>query len=48
MEKYLFLYLNTGGGHYSPAKAIAETIKKNKDQILKSFFMTDLRVPGLI
>ena len=30
MEKYLFLYLNTGGGHYSPAKAIAETIKKNR------------------
>ena len=26
MGKYMFLYLNTGGGHYAPAKAIAETI----------------------
>ncbi|MFZ2339642.1 MAG: glycosyltransferase [Bacteroidales bacterium] len=27
MEKYMFIYLKTGGGHYAPAKAIAETIK---------------------
>lgn len=27
MEKYMFIYLKTGGGHYAPAKAIAETIR---------------------
>ena len=27
MDKYLFLYLMTGGGHYSPAKAIAKSIR---------------------
>lgn len=26
MAKYMFLYLMTGGGHYAPAKAVAETI----------------------
>ena len=27
MEKYLFFYLKTGGGHLAPAKAVAEKIK---------------------
>lgn len=27
MEKYLFLYLKTGGGHLAPAKAVANKIK---------------------
>ena len=27
VEKYLFLYLRTGGGHLAPAKAVAERIK---------------------
>jgi len=30
-KKYLFLYLNTGGGHLAPAKAIAEQINKNTE-----------------
>lgn len=30
--KYLFLYLNTGGGHLAPAKAIAEQINKNHSE----------------
>lgn len=30
MNKYLFLYLKTGGGHLAPAKAIAETIKEKE------------------
>ncbi|HBE42839.1 MAG TPA: hypothetical protein DDW27_16875 [Bacteroidales bacterium] len=30
MEKYMFIYLKTGGGHYAPAKAIAETISNIK------------------
>lgn len=25
-DKHLFLYLNTGGGHYAPAKALANHI----------------------
>jgi processive 1,2-diacylglycerol beta-glucosyltransferase/1,2-diacylglycerol 3-beta-galactosyltransferase len=34
LEKYLFLYLKTGGGHLAPAKAVATTIKaKHKDNI---------------
>ncbi len=27
MEKYLFLYLKTGGGHLAPAKAVARKIQ---------------------
>ena len=30
MEKYLFLYLKTGGGHLAPAKAVAEKIKTKR------------------
>lgn len=30
MEKYLFLYLKTGGGHLAPAKAVAEKIKAKR------------------
>ncbi len=30
MEKYLFLYLKTGGGHLAPAKAVAEKINAKK------------------
>jgi len=30
MEKYMFIYLKTGGGHYAPAKAIAETIRNTR------------------
>ena len=34
MEKYLFLYLKTGGGHLAPAKAVANKIKaKHKSNI---------------
>jgi len=35
MEKYMFLYLKTGGGHYAPAKAIAETIRNSRDTDIK-------------
>jgi UDP-N-acetylglucosamine:LPS N-acetylglucosamine transferase len=30
LEKYLFLYLKTGGGHLAPAKAVAEKIKAKR------------------
>jgi len=30
LEKYLFFYLNTGGGHLAPAKAVAEKIKARR------------------
>jgi 1,2-diacylglycerol 3-beta-galactosyltransferase len=30
LEKYLFLYLKTGGGHLAPAKAVAEKIKTKR------------------
>jgi UDP-N-acetylglucosamine:LPS N-acetylglucosamine transferase len=30
MNKYLFLYLKTGGGHLAPAKAVAEKIKSKR------------------
>lgn len=30
LEKYLFFYLNTGGGHLAPAKAVAERIKSKR------------------
>lgn len=34
MEKYLFFYLKTGGGHLAPAKAVAEKMKsKSNDAI---------------
>ena len=34
MEKYIFLYLKTGGGHLAPAKAIAEQMKnRHSDNI---------------
>ncbi|MBK8882507.1 MAG: hypothetical protein IPN67_09030 [Bacteroidales bacterium] len=34
MEKYLFLYLNTGGGHLAPARAVANKIRsKHKANI---------------
>ena len=34
MEKYLFLYLKTGGGHLAPAKAVANKIKtKHKSNV---------------
>jgi len=34
LEKYLFLYLKTGGGHLAPAKAVANKIKtKNKHKV---------------
>ncbi len=34
MEKYLFLYLKTGGGHLAPAKAVANRIKaKHKTNV---------------
>lgn len=34
MEKYLFLYLKTGGGHLAPAKAVANKIKtKHKTNV---------------
>jgi len=34
MEKYLFFYLKTGGGHLAPAKAVAEKMKsKSKNAI---------------
>ena len=34
MEKYLFFYLRTGGGHLAPAKAVAEKIRaKSKGDI---------------
>lgn len=35
MDKYLFLYLKTGGGHLAPAKAIAETIKEKDSSDIK-------------
>jgi len=30
LEKYLFLYLKTGGGHLAPAKAVAEKIRAKR------------------
>jgi UDP-N-acetylglucosamine:LPS N-acetylglucosamine transferase len=33
MGKYLFLYLKTGGGHLAPAKAMAEKIKYDIDNL---------------
>jgi len=30
LEKYLFLYLKTGGGHLAPAKAVAEKIRARR------------------
>ena len=34
MEKYLFFYLKTGGGHIAPAKAVAEKLKsKSNDTV---------------
>lgn len=30
MEKYLFFYLKTGGGHLAPAKAVAEKIRSKR------------------
>lgn len=32
-DKYLFLYLKTGGGHYAPAKAVAEKIESGYNTI---------------
>lgn len=32
-KKYLFFYLNTGGGHLAPAKAVAEQIVNNSQDI---------------
>lgn len=32
MEKYLFFYLKTGGGHLAPAKAVAETMKAERKE----------------
>jgi UDP-N-acetylglucosamine:LPS N-acetylglucosamine transferase len=31
VNKYLFLYLKTGGGHLAPAKAVAEKIKEKRE-----------------
>jgi len=33
MEKYLFFYLKTGGGHLAPAKAVAEKIKAENETV---------------
>ena len=43
MEKYLFLYLKTGGGHLAPAKAVAEKIITKKSKTVKIELLDGLK-----
>lgn len=42
MEKYLFFYLKTGGGHLAPARAVAEKIRSRKKYNIEIFLADGL------
>lgn len=46
MDKYLFLYLKTGGGHLAPAKAVADEISKKSKKDIEIILKDGLEYSG--
>jgi UDP-N-acetylglucosamine:LPS N-acetylglucosamine transferase len=48
LEKYLFLYLKTGGGHLAPAKAVAEKIFSKKKKAVDIELLDGLKESNIL